>query len=93
MAKKHSSRHRVREPVQVYLDGADRGLLEQLAKQTGQSRAELLRRGLRALAHHELTERPTGWSLERLIGIMGPGQPSDLPERHDDYLYGEDWVD
>ena len=90
MAQKRSSGRHVREPVQVYLDEVDRGLLEDVVKRTGLSRAEILRRGLRRLAEYELAERKPGWSLELLIGCMGPGQPSDLSERHDHYLYGED---
>lgn len=81
---------RVREPVQVYLDSADRDLLNRLAARTGLSRAELLRRGVRQLAERELTDRAPGWSLERLTGVLGndPGLPRDLSARHDLYLYG-----
>ena len=80
---------RVREPVQVYLDPADRELLNRLAARTGLSRAELLRRGVRQLAERELTDRPPGWSLERLRGALGndPDLPRDLSARHDFYLY------
>ena len=81
---------RVREPVQVYLDGPDRDLLEHLAQRTGLPRAELLRRGLRRLAQAELAERKPGWSLDVLIGALGddPRLPADLSVRHDEYLYG-----
>jgi hypothetical protein len=78
---------RVREPVQVYLDERDRALLEDLARQTGVSRAELLRRGLRKLAGDALGARAPGWSLDVLIGSL-PDGPSDLSVRADDYLYG-----
>ena len=82
------SPRRVREPVQAYLDEADRALLEQVADRTGLSRAEVLRRGLRAFAQQALTERPPGWSFESLIGALGddPSLPPDLSERHDEYL-------
>jgi hypothetical protein len=82
---------RVREPVQVYLDPQDRELLEVLAARTGLPRAEVLRRGLRQLADHVLTERAPGWSLDALAGALGddPGLPTDLAARHDGYLYGE----
>lgn len=81
---------RVREPVQVYLDSADRELLDRLAARTGLSRAELLRRAVRHLAERELTDRAPGWSFERLNGALGsdPGLPRDLSARHDFYLYG-----
>jgi hypothetical protein len=80
---------RVREPVQVYLDGPDLDLLERLGAQTGDTKAELLRRGLRALAVRVLTDKPPGWSFELLVGAMGddPSIPTDLSERHDEYLY------
>ena len=87
MSRSRSSR-RVREPVQAYLDEVDRALLEQVADRTGLSRAEILRRGLRAFAQQTLTERPPGWSFESLIGVLGddPSIPTDLSERHDEYL-------
>ena len=34
---------RVREPIQVYLDADERALLERVARETGLSRAEILR--------------------------------------------------
>ena len=78
----------VREPVQVYLDGPDITLLGTLARSTGLSKAELLRRGLRRLAADTLVERQPGWSLDLLIGSLDEGEalPADLSERHDDYL-------
>jgi len=81
---------RVREPVQVYLDRADKDLLDRLAARTGLSRAELLRRGVRRLAESELAERRPGCSLERLTGALGedPSLPHDLSAKHDAYLYG-----
>ncbi len=81
---------RVREPVQVYLDRRDRDLLEKVAKTTGLSRAEVLRRGLRSLAEQALTERVPGYSLDRLVGSLGDEAtlPHDLAEKHDEYLYG-----
>ncbi len=83
-------RPRVREPVQVYLDRPDRELLEQVAAKAGLSKAEVLRRGLRRIAEHVLTERPPGSSFEALLGALGddPSIPEDLAARHDDYLYG-----
>lgn len=78
----------VREPVQVYLDVMDRDLLERLGKQTGQPKAELLRRGLRRLAADELKEKKPGWSFDVLIGAMGddPSIPTDLAVNHDRYI-------
>ena len=85
MPRKPSTPRRVREPVQAYLDEADRGLLEEVARRTGLSRAEVLRRGLRVFAREALADRPPGWSLDLLIGSV-PDSPPDVSERHDDYL-------
>lgn len=90
MARKKTARpqhSRVREPVQVYLDAVDRDLLARLGAQTGSTKAELLRRGLRRLAASELTEKKPGWSFDVLIGALGEGEPTDLAARHDEYLY------
>ena len=83
-----SKRPAVREPVQAYLDEADRDLLEVVARRTGLARAEVLRRGLRAFAREALAERAPGWAFESLIGALGddPKLPTDLSEQHDAYL-------
>ncbi|MQA89183.1 MAG: hypothetical protein GEU90_02950 [Gemmatimonas sp.] len=83
---------RVREPVQVYLDRADRSLLEDVAAVMGLSRAEILRRGLRKLARDVQAERQPGASFDQLIGALGddPSLPGDLAARHDEYLYGDE---
>jgi hypothetical protein len=82
---------RAREPVQVYLDGQDRDLLESLVERSGQSRAELLRLGLRRLSEEMLTERRAESGLGALRGVLDSASdvPNDLAERHDDYLYGD----
>src|SRR5256886_6303562 len=82
---------RVREPVQVYLDEADRSLLEELAARTGLPRAELLRRGLRRMADEVLTERAPGWSFDRLVGALGDDAslPSDRSEEHTSELQSQ----
>lgn len=80
---------RVREQAVVYMSAADRALLERLAGQTGLSRAELFRRGLRRLADELLRERAPGSSLDYLVDIAeGTDAPADLAECHDHYLYG-----
>jgi hypothetical protein len=80
---------RVREQAVVYLSARDRELLERLAQETGLSRTELFRRGLRRLADEVLTDRRPGASLDHLIAIADDGDaPTDLSERHDHYLYG-----
>lgn len=87
---RRSRADRGREPVQVYLDRADRTLLDEVARRTGLPRAEVLRRGLRIFAERSAATRAPGWSLDRLIGALGddPTLPRDLAARHDEYLYG-----
>jgi hypothetical protein len=77
--------------VQVYLDSGDVDLLENLARRTGLSKAELLRRGLRQLGARQLAKEAPGWSLDALTGSLGhaAGLPRDLAVNHDEYLYGE----
>ena len=84
MSKPRAPR-RVREPVQVYLDEADRALLVEVARRTGLSRAEILRRGLRVVAADLLSEQRPGSSLDYLIGLL-PDAPADVGARHDEYL-------
>ncbi len=82
MARKPAKR--VREPIQVYLTADDRALLDDLAKRTGLSRAEVLRRGLRSFG----AERAGSGSpfLDYLLSLRGDDWPADIAERHDDYL-------
>jgi hypothetical protein len=82
---------RIREPVQVYLEVGDVELLENLARLTGLSKAELLRRGLRQLGARQLAKEAPGWSLDALTGSLGnaAGLPHDLAAHHDAYLYGD----
>lgn len=78
------SPRRVREPIQVYLDVDERALLDRVAAETGLSRAEVLRRGLRQFA----AEQSAGKSpmLEFMESLGDLDLPPDLSERHDDYL-------
>ena len=48
-----SPRSAVREPVQAYLASDDAALLSRLAAATGLSKAEVLRRGIRAFAREQ----------------------------------------
>jgi hypothetical protein len=78
---------RVREPIQVYLDGRDRSLLDRLASEAGVSRAEILRMGLRRLAN-DVAGEARGAGFRALMGVIdGPDVPRDLASRHDEYLY------
>lgn len=74
----------VREPIQVYLDGDERALLDSLAERSGLSRAEVLRRGLRSFGVEQAGARSP--LFEFLLGLRSDDWPADLAERHDDYL-------
>lgn len=84
MAGKGRRQKAVREPIQVYLTTAERALLDRLARETGLSRAEVLRRGLRSFAAESAgADSPL---LEFLASIRGDDWPADMAERHDEYL-------
>ncbi len=63
---------RVREPVQVYLAADDRDLLNRLAAETGLSKAEILRRGVRSFAKEQQSASPMLQFLESLGEIEAP---------------------
>jgi hypothetical protein len=78
-------RGRVAEPVQVYLERADRARLERLAGQLGATKSDVLRRGLAALERH-LTDPATHPAL-RLIALAeretAPPAKYDVAREHD----------
>lgn len=75
----------VREPIQVYLDGRDRALLDALAKREKLPRSEILRMGLRRLGAAGSAGEQGG--LASLTGsLAGTAAPKDLAEHHDEYL-------
>lgn len=76
---------RVREPIQVYLDRAERARLDRLARELGVSRAEVLRRGLDSLERRETQSFYQAFAP--LVGAFRNAEaPGDLAERHDEYL-------
>ena len=82
MPKKPSS---VKEPIQVYLDGRDRALLDALSRRENLSRAEILRMALRRLGAGAGAGRSDAMAI--LTGsLAGTSAPADLAERHDEYL-------
>lgn len=83
MRKRPKHTPRVREPLQVYLDPDERGLLDRLARETGLSRAEILRRGLKSFAAEQRGKSPM---LEFMDSMAGAEFPPDMAERHDEYL-------
>ena len=78
----------VREPVQVYLDARDRAMLDAMAKREAVPRSDVLRLALRRLGAELLGPHRPGTAVSSLIGILDTSDvPSDLAERHDEYLY------
>jgi hypothetical protein len=74
----------VREPLQVYLTGEERGLLDRLAEENGVSRAEILRRGLQSYAVEQAKGRSPVLDLAR--ELEGADWPSGSSGRHDELL-------
>ncbi len=83
-----TSKRRVKEPVQVYLDAVERQRLERLARQFGATMSDVLRRALEVLEHQ--TSDPAAHPALQIIGLAdreragGPGY--DVAREHDRYL-------
>jgi hypothetical protein len=73
----------VREPVQVYLAADDRDLLSRLVAETGLSKAEILRRGMRSFAREQTGTSPM---LRFLAESAKADWPDAVAERHDEVL-------
>ncbi len=73
----------VREPVQVYLAGGDSALLKRLVSQSGLSKAEILRRGLRSFAAEQEGRSPMLVFIEEGANAVWP---ADVAMNHDDML-------
>ena len=78
-----SSASGVREPVQVYLAPDDRDLLMRLAEETGLSKAEILRRGVRSFAREQGVASPM---LKLAMESDTAGWPDDVARDHDAVL-------
>jgi hypothetical protein len=73
----------VREPVQVYLAPDDRDLLNRLAEETGLTKAEILRRGLRGFAREQSGSSP----MLAFVSESAKGEwPEDVAGKHDEIL-------
>lgn len=80
---------RVRARAVVYLTPRERELLERLMNETGLSRTEIFRRGLRRIADEMLSTRRPGASIDYLVSMAEDGDaPNDLAKWADHYLYG-----
>lgn len=81
-------RRRVGEPVQVYLDAAERERLQRLARALGKTKSDVLREALEALELRVLD--PSAHPALQIIGLAdreragGPGY--DVAREHDRYL-------
>ena len=90
MKRRHDTRKpaRVGEPVQVYLEPADRSRLDKLVEDLGATKSDVLRRGLLALELQ--VNDPQANPLLRLIGLASAPHESapeyDVAEEHDRYL-------
>ena len=73
----------VREPVQVYLAPDDRDLLARLSEETGLSKAEILRRGVRSFAREQHTPSPM---LRFATEAENTGWPTEVAKDHDEVL-------
>jgi hypothetical protein len=83
-----TSKRRVKEPVQVYLDAVDRQRLERMARQFGATMSDVLRQALEVL-EHQMSD-PAAHPALQIIGVAdreragGPGY--DVAREHDRYL-------
>ncbi len=73
----------VREPVQVYLAPDDSALLHRLTEETGLSKAEILRRGVRSFARDQGTASPM---LRFVDSSDAKGWPRAAAASHDAVL-------
>lgn len=73
--------------IQVQLTDAQERALREMARLRGESISALIREGVERLIEPERSSREAARARGlKLIGIMGPGHPPDLSERHDAYL-------
>jgi hypothetical protein len=84
MKHKRAASATVREPIQIYITAGERRLLDSLAVETGLSRAEILRRGLRGFAAEHAGDRGPMQLL--LQSFRDENWSSDIAAKHDDHL-------
>ena len=74
----------VREPIQVYMAADERRLLDRMAVETGLSRAEVLRQGLRKFA---ATVAGKNGPMQGFMQTMREKPlPADIASGHDEHL-------
>lgn len=80
----------VREPLQIYMAADERRLLDRLSEETGLSRAEILRQGLKQFA---MQQAGSNGPMQTLMEALRQKPfPSDIAEEHDAHL-AEAYVD
>jgi hypothetical protein len=89
MNKRHDKpRKAVSEPIQVYLDPAQRRRLDELADELGLTKSDVVRRGIEAL-DRQMTD-PSEHPALRIIGLAASHSPSDagydVAREHDRFL-------
>lgn len=85
---------RVKEPIQVYLAPEDRALLDGAARVSGLSRAEVLRRGIRAVSGELMGDQhPMIKFMREMNALMAddsrPPEPPMSPEEYHEHLEEE----
>jgi len=82
MSKRSPSR--LSEPLQIYITADERRMLDSLSGETGLSRAEILRRGLRTFAAERAGDG--GPMHELLLSLRDAKWPADIATAHDQHL-------
>ena len=75
---------RVSEPLQIYISPDERHLLDSLSSETGLSRAEILRRGLKSYAAEQAGEDGPMQAL--VVSLRTARWTPDIATAHDDHL-------
>jgi hypothetical protein len=74
----------VREPLQIYIAPDERRFLDMLSEETGLSRAEILRRGMRSFAAERAGD---DGPMQKFMRAMRERRwPTDIAVAHDDHL-------
>jgi hypothetical protein len=75
---------RLSEPLQIYITADERLMLDSLAAETGLSRAEILRRGLRTFAAEQASD--AGPMQDLMLSLREAKWPADIATHHDEHL-------
>ncbi|HYN81981.1 MAG TPA: CopG family transcriptional regulator [Gemmatimonadaceae bacterium] len=75
---------RLSEPLQIYITADERRMLDNLSAETGLSRAEILRRGLRTFATQQAGD--SGPMHELILSLRDAKWPVDIATDHDRHL-------